>query len=363
MATQQDQDDKLLEALVAEIERRLGYREFAPFLAQHGLGKAQGWDKFLGKLKDAGPDLKRQALIALKDLHSALVVAGTKDVFIFELSDEDVEALAAEVEDVEPSESPYSRCFPFSLDQAALAQQSRDHVLAERIIYESGDVSFVLAAKRTFEERDKYSLDEVNQAVRDAFVGFDEFIAVKRSNYQIFDVVTIRPHLRRLEVLIDEPDRAFGTEDSNARCQMVLGRLSTLIPSLGPIYERDTPIDLAPCIGSMYHRRTEGRVTRLSFRSPSGSVNKGLVPTQTDLRTDDFHEYGVQGVGQIAPYDVTIAWDNLAGERGTVAGRIGMPLSGLSGEGHFVRSARLTDARSDGQVVAVLNKFVSYSTG
>lgn len=324
-----DSDSVRIDRLISELRRRrIGYREMlAPYLAENDLGKAQGWEKLTAKLMEADSDLKTKALAALERLHVGLVVAGTKDVFVFELSDADIAQLGGEVLGVVPPPSPYRDFFPFMADATTLASMNRDHVLIERHVHDSGDVSFVLGAKRTFEEREVYELSDVTAAVRDAFAGFDEFIAVRRTDYQVFDVVTIRPRLRRLEVLIDDPDRAHSMETPDTRCQTVLGRMAASLPTLAPIYESDSPIDLAPCIGAMYGNRREGRVVRLSFRSPSGSVNKGLVPTQTDLRTDDFHEHGVHGVGTITPYDITVAWDQLEEHSGTVQMQIGMPLS------------------------------------
>jgi hypothetical protein len=354
-----------IERLIAELRRRrIGYREMlAPYLVENDLGKAQGWDKLIAKLTDADAETKARALTVLERLHVGLVVAGTKDLFVFELSDSDIEQLGNEVVGVVPPASRYRDFFPFMADATTLAAMDRNHVLIDRHVHDNGDVSFILGAKRTYEEREVYELSEVTAAVRDAFVGFDEFIAVRRTDYQVFDVLTIRPNLRRLEVLIDDPDRAHSTETTDTRCQTVLGRMAASLPTLAPIYETDTPIDLAPCIGAMYNNAREGRVVRLSFRSPSGSVNKGLVPTQTDLRTDEFHEHGVHGVGTITPYDITVAWDQLEARSGTVQVQISMPLSGLSGEGHRVRKARISDARTDSQLVSLVNKLVSYSSG
>ena len=81
-----------------------------------------------------------------------------------------------------------------------------------------------------------------------------------------------------------------------------------------------------------------------------------------DLRTEKFHAAGVVAVGAITPFDVTISWDSLLNVKGKVDAQVGMPMSSLSIAEPYVRTARITGARSDAAIVAVVNKLVSHST-
>jgi hypothetical protein len=181
-------------------------------------------------------------------------------------------------------------------------------------------------------------------------------------DFQVFDVLTVRPKLGRIEILIDYPDRIRPPESTDARCLGLLGRTMDLAPRLKAVYEANKPLNLLACINNLYQAKTEGRVTRLLFRSPTGSVKKESMTSTKDLRTETFHAAGVAAVGTITPYDVMVTWDNLINVKGTVAVRVGTTIAGLSSEETYVKTARITGARSDAAVIAVVNKLVSYST-
>jgi hypothetical protein len=282
-------------------------------------------------------------------------------VFIFELDEDATAAIAATLADLTPANSAYSEAYPFAISETALRGLDAEHQLVRKEIHSSGDVSLVLCAKRRTEERLTYSMDEVTLAVREAFDGFEEFVAVKRSDYQVFDVLNFRPRLRRLEVLIDQPAKLRSPETPEARCISVLGRVATLSSHLAALYEANSPMNLIRCISGMYHAASEGRVSHLSFRAPTGSNNKAAVASQ-DLRLEDFHKYGVRAVGDVQPYDVTIAWDTVATSIGAVSVQVGTIASSLSADDASVRHARISGARSDAAIVFAVNKLVSYST-
>lgn len=354
---------KKLEKLLSILFDRYPFRELRAVLAAHQVeaptSKAKLFEKF-GQL--GGSEAERVGGI-LGDLCADLAVAGTKDVFIFDLAEDDAASIAASFSGLVSPENAYSAMFPLPLSESDLKGQTTDHEFVRKIVYPSGDVSLVLCAKRSQEERVSYEYSQVTDAVKEAFSDFDQFIAVRRIDYQVFDIVTVRKSLRRLEVLIDQPSRIRAPTTSRSRCNVVLGRLSTLVADIQVIYESHSPLNLSPCISALYHAPHEGRVSQMSFRAPTGSVNKGSpVPTQ-DLRSEKFHAGGFEAVGDVTPYDVTISWDNLVRSQGEVSLQVGMPMRALSASGGLVDHARIIDARSDAAVVAVVNKLVSYSTG
>jgi hypothetical protein len=330
-------------------------------LSEEKIGKAAGWDKLLEKLNSADEELAARAETSLKSLHTGFVIAGTKDAFVYELEESTLSSIVQGFVNINVSDGNFSGCYPLVLSATELAKLTTDHELAHKEIHSSGDISLVFCAKRSEEDRVTYKYSEVTQAVQTAFKGFEEFIAVKRTSYQIFDVITLRPKLRRIEVLIDHPAKIRGTEISELRCLAILGRLAILIPALQKIYDANLPLNLVHCISGLYHANSEGRVSNLSFRTPNGSVNKGALPSQ-DLRADPFHKSGVTAVGDVTPYDVTISWDKLITAKGSVSVQIGMPISGLSSDDCYVKNARIIGARTDAAVVSAINKLVSYST-
>jgi len=353
---------KKFEKLLSFLVDRYPFRELRALLLEHQVEAATSKAKLFEKFTELTGAAADHANEVLSMLCADLVVAGTKDVFVFDLDQEETERIAASLARIEPSASAYSPAYPLPLSESELKSRTTDHELVRKIVYPSGDIALVLCAKRSQEERVVYEYSQVTEAVKAAFEDFDEFIAVRRVDYQIFDTVTLRKSLRRLEVLIDQPSRIRMPTTSGSRCTVVLGRLSTLVDGIAPLYEANSPLNLSACVSALYHASTEGRVSQMSFRAPTGSVNRGSVAAQ-DLRKEKFHAGGFAAVGDVTPYDVTISWDNLVGSHGEVSLQVGMPMRALSATGGVVDHARIIDARSDAAIIAVVNKLVSYSTG
>lgn len=352
------------DSLIENVRARLSYRDVQAMLKEHGLTGYAGWKPLLERLCNVDVNqAKKFASIFYKALCDS-VLAGTKDIYIFSLDDDsELVELVKQFEAIGSPNGIYASKFPEALSSAELSKVSVDHELAQVIQRDNGDISLLLCAKRTAEERTRYGLSEVNEAVRLSFDGFDEFIAIRRTDYQVFDVLNIRPKLRRVEVLIDQPDKIHSPETSEERCLTVLGRVMTLIPGLRHYYESNAPLNLASCINGMYQASNEGRVSRLSFRSPTDSLKKETMTSAQDLRTEAFHTAGVKAVGTITPYELSIVWDSITA--GVLKGaelQVGMTVAMLSQQGAQVRSARVSKARSDEAIVAIVNKLVSYSS-
>ena len=352
--------------LLACVKARWTYRDLSAILKSEDIAptKGYGWDALHDHFNGADAALAAKATKVLSDLIGDLALAGTKDVHIFELSASSVQGIAAAMAAiVPPSQGVYKLAYPMPLREAALKVMSTDHELSATVHRPNGDVSLVLCARRTAEERNRYQFSQVTAAVKQAFSDVDEIITIKKTDYQVFDVLTVRPRLERIEVLVDQPELLRGKETSEMRCLSILGRAQTLVPGLAPLYETNSPLNLYPCINAIYRTATEGRVAKMSFRSPTDSKKREEMTSEKDLRSEPFHAAGVQKVGDITPYDITVIWDflsqNISGGSGV---QIGMPITGLSSETQNVRHARILNARSDTSLVAIVNKLVSYST-
>lgn len=350
------------EKLLNNLKERFQFRDLAKILKEEDIGSAAGWGKLLEKLCEFDSTAADRAEVVLNNLNSGLVLAGTKDAFIIPLDEDQVQTMLCELTSIVVTEGNFSDSYPFSLEKTSLKPLTSEHELVRKEIHASGDISLILCAKRSEEDRLTFQYNQVTEAVQEAFLDFDEFVAIRRTDYQVFDVLTLRVALRRIEILIDQPTKIKQPETNEKRCLAILGRMSLMSAVIAHIYEANSPLNLAPCISGMYHATTEGRVSQLSFRTPTGSVNRGAVALQ-DLRTEVFHKNGVDAVGSITPYDVTISWDLLVNAKGSVSAQIGMPLSNLSSEACYVRHARIIGARADAAVVSVINKLVSYSSG
>lgn len=348
--------------LLADLRHKYSLPDLRSILKDEELGTAPGWDQLATRLDGGDSVLQAKAEKVLRGLHGDLILAGTKDAHIFELPKGVGHQLVSEIGGITPSSPNFGALYPFSVSETVLHGLSSEYELVTKISHQSGDVSLVFCAKRTYEDRVHYEANQVTAAVQVAFAGFDKFIAIRSIDFQVFDVLTVRPKLDRIEVLIDYPDRIQKPETSDDRCLALLGRAASSAPSLQPIYEQNKPMNLFPCINNLYQAKTEGRVSRLYLRSPTDSIKKESMTAAKDLRTEKFHAAGVVAVGAITPFDVTISWDSLFNVKGKVDAQVGTPITGLSIAEPYVRKARIAGARSDAAIVAVVNKLVSYST-
>lgn len=357
-----DPQDFRIKKLLEEIRQKYSLSELRAILKAEDLGPAPGWEKLTERFLEADGELKSRAEVLLKGLHGDLILAGTKDLQVFELTDDQGALIAAAFAAVHPASPSFGASYPLSVSETALRGLTFDHELTAKIEHTSGDVSLVFCARRTMEEQDRYQTNEVAAAVRAAFEGYEEFIAIRRMEYQIFDVVTVRRALNRIEVLVDYPDRLRSSETIDQRVLALLGRLAWSVPDLTATYETNLPMNLFACINNLLQATREGRVSKLSFRSPTDSVKKEAMTAIKDLRVEVFHKAGVEAVGAITPFDVTVVWESLVNAKGPAGVRVGAPISVLSAGEPFVRTARILGARSDSAVLAVVNKLVAYST-
>lgn len=348
--------------LLSEIRQKFSWTEFRAVIKSEDLGTATGWDLLAQRLADADSVHKARAESFLKELHGDLILGGTKDVQIFEFLPEDGPAIISAMESLKPSSLSYTSAYPLGLPESALRDLPTDHEFTAKIVHQNGDISLVFCAKRTVDEQLRYKASEVTAAVRAAFAGYEEFIALRRMDYQIYDVLTVRAKLHRIEVLVDHPDRIRLPETTDSRVLGLLGRLSTLVPLTEYIYENYRPKNLLACINNLLEAKSEGRVSKLNFRSPTDSVKKEAMTASKDLRVELYHAAGVDAVGSITPFDITVVWDRLFNVKGSVAVRVGGGVSVLNASEAYINTARISGARSDAAILAVVNKLVSYST-
>lgn len=347
-------------SLIEAIRDRIPFRDLkAVFAARESATTAGGWAALTAEI-EGSTDKGATLLRLIQELHAEITLAGSKEVYVFDLDDAAVAEISAALAAATP-QGEYANGYPMPLPESRLANMNSEHQLAAKFVRDNGDVSLVFCAKRLIQDRTEYSLDQVTSAVREAFSGYNRFIAISTREFQVYDVISIRPQLKRLEILIDQPDKTLEKEEIENRVLAVLGLLAPSCPSLMAIYEGNSPINLFNCISGIYNTKTEGRINKLAFRAPSKSMKKESVTSSEDLRKEEYHEAGVGKVGHITPYDITVSWENLNGS-GPVSLRVFAPISALSGVGAFVRSARLVAAQNERAVVSAVNKLVSYST-
>ena len=188
--------------ILTDLRHKYNLADLRAILKDEDLGSAAGWDQLAARLDSADAVLQTRAEKVLIGLHGDLVLAGTKDVHIFELPGGQIEKILAEIAQVEPSSANFEATYPFSLSETLLRGLTNEYEFVAKVYHPSGDASLVFCAKRTYEDRVVYEADQVTAAVREAFAGFDKFIAIRRVDFQVFDILTVRAKLDRIEVLV-----------------------------------------------------------------------------------------------------------------------------------------------------------------
>lgn len=350
-----------IKSLLFALEDKIQFRDVADVLKEKKLGSAIGWKQLFVKIDGSTNDIAATYALTLEKLYNDLVLSGTKEVHVFSLDEPETSQIVNAFAQITVSLNPFTESYPLPISATELSRQSRDLRLTHKVAHPNGDVSLVFCSVRSEIDKTEYRMNEVADAVKQAFVGYESFLAIKRREYQIFDVVTIRKSLRRIEVLIDHPDRLRDKETGEDRCLALLAAVSGSSTKLMQLYETNMPDNLFPCISSLYQKFGEGLVRSLSFRAPSKSLKKESVASKDDLRKEPFHEAGIKAVGTITVYDITVHWEKFFNVVGSASVRIHIPIGGLSTKGSYVRSAKIMEAQNDGAVTAVVNKLMSYS--
>ncbi|WP_339091640.1 hypothetical protein [Variovorax paradoxus] len=348
--------------MLLALEHKINFHELREVLKRNDLATAVGWKQLIEKIESGTMDSANAFHAVLLKVHNDLVLAGSKDAQVFVLTPEDCEQIAIFFSSIEPVASAFRAAFPLAANSTQLRASGPELLLTHKVTHQNGDISLIFCACRTEIDREHFSLGQVTEAVRNSFQGYEEFIAIKKNEYQIFDVITIRKSLNRLEILVDHPEKIREPETVEDRGLALFAALHGQSPAIDALYNQNTPVNLFPCINSLYSNFREGRVQRLSFRAPSKSLKRETVSSDDDLRKEPFHEAGIKAVGTITPYDVTIVWDSFINASSGASVRIQAPVGSLSVEGSFVRSARISSAKDDAAIVSVINKLVSYST-
>jgi hypothetical protein len=351
-----------VQSLLFALEDKMQFRDVTDVLKEKKLPSAIGWKQLIAKIDGGTAEVVAAYANTLAKIYGDLVLSGTKEVHVFSLDEFEARQIASAFAQIKAVSGPYTASYPLPVSPTELAKQSRELKLTSKVTHPNGDVSLIFCSVRSEMDKTEYRMNEVADAVKQAFAGYDSFFAMRRREFQIFDVLTIRPSLRRMEVLIDHPDRMRDKETGEDRCLALLAAVSGESPKLKQLYETNTPENLFPCISALYQKFGEGLVRSLSFRALSKSLKKESVVSKDDLRKEPFHEAGIRAVGTITVYDITVVWEKFFGVEGSAAVRIHIPIGGLSTTGSYVRSAKIVEAKNDGAVVAVINKLVSYST-
>jgi len=258
--------------------------------------------------------------------------------------------------------SAFSPTYPVPLDLSALLQAPIDLTLCEVRNTPGGDVQLVFCSRRDVEERltvDKTSTPAVMSAFSQALGGYDRFVAYKYTHVQVFDVVTIRPKLERIEISLDIAQRGYFF-DSSIHAMKLTNAVSLLVPDL--VFEGQSPRNLFSAIEGIYSapKTTDVNIIDIGFRTASGAVNRGKMPTvHEDIREERFHKAGAVADKQVTPNGVIGAWTFMH-PRGGAKIKLWVPVSQAASSNPVLDSMEVRDAKADSDVLQAVNKVVKY---
>lgn len=127
--------------------------------------------------------------------------------------------------------------------------------------------------------------------------------------FQAYDVIVVfdnldLPVVVRLDTGNTNVDK--GTDFARERLQK---SVSSRISRLGLDAMLSGPRDLFAAVERLYDSGGEGRVVDLWFYTSTTAQRKTSMK-QGDIRTEEFHEAGVERVGDIEPYRIGVRWEH-----------------------------------------------------
>jgi hypothetical protein len=350
--------------LVESLKVRYPWPEMRTVLTASGVKPGAGWPDVIGRgTTDAA--FAGAVRPTVENLLAEVVVAGKRYVQLYDLDAGTIADILLRIAGNGAPVSPFSATYPLPLTDQALAAAPTDFTLCEIRFLASGDLQLVFCSRRALEERlevDLASTPQVFAALGQAFAGYDRWMGFKEIQFQVYDVLTFRAKLERLELSLDLAQRhSFG--DPSVEALRLMGAATTLIPELQATYESQSPTNLFPAIGEIYGARNAAdvAVTAVGFRTPSGAVSRMKMPTRTeDVRQETFFKGGAEAVKQkVNPYGIEATW-SLAFPAGTVNTRLWVAVSTAAGTDPRLNGFEVSGATRDDQLVQAINKVVKH---
>lgn len=288
---------------IASMSKRMPWNVGSLTLYSLGLPRGRGWEKTL----EAYDNPSKRVMQSQHAVEEALVehlLVGEKMVRIYNCGTNDLVVLRRKLATLTPPNSPAGNVFPELLEDNALSEAD-DQPCLIFVHVMPGGVAALYSSVRTKPERQELSLDLLDRLEGSTEPDVESVYAVVSVPYQAFDVVYVPHNGSCIEVRMDFPD---GTPQELIS-QSILKVESAFSADVELNIFADS-LNLFPLIDSMYQDESEGVVVELHFNTSAGSTHTGKTRrTFANLRTDPYHNAGVQGLdAPIEPYSLTIRW-------------------------------------------------------
>ena len=419
MSTRGESTSKLasaaIENVISSLKIRCSWPTMKALLATKLLKPGAGYPDLIGRANKGDAESSTISLLARKTYFDVMA-AGSRFIQLYEVDKLLGLALVAKLDRAVVPTSDFLKSYPLPLDLVDLASAPIESTLCEIRKIAVDSYQLILCSKRVVEERlviDSTSTPQVMTAISAAVAsanpiggaatpmgGYDRFVGYKVIPVQVFDVITLRPNLNRLEVSLDLAHRGLGIDGAIAAQKLLLA-VSAMIPEMQSISEGQ-PDNLFDAIAGIYSAKktTDVNVIDIGIRTPSGAVTRGRMPTlDEDIRYEDYHKAGAEAVAnkatavaqvvpvgsaqsepafpeaapqveaalasqigsktRVNPHGVVAAW-TFAVPKGKATVKLWTTLAQAASSAPILYGMEVSDALADSDVLQAVNKVVKY---
>lgn len=351
------------ENVIGALQERCSWLLVKDLLVANGLKPGLGWADLVARgEKGDAEGAKISGLVRM--FFWEYVVAGKRYVQIYDLPKDVWPSIQTQLLGAKIHHSAFTSSYPLALSASELAAAPTDQTLCEIRTLNGDDVQLIFCSSRSFEESfliERNTSPAVMAAVDLAIKGYDRLVAYKQQWIQAFDVVTFRPSLDRVEIALDLNSRG-ASFDGGSLSLKLLAAAKQAISAIAPIYTGQLPMNIFPAIGEIYKSRgsSELNIIDANFRTPSGAINRGKMPSMEDLREEPFHKSGAEAVKkEIRVGGIVVAW-TFKYPPGKAKTKLWTRISVAAGQDPMLVDMELSDASRDSDVAQACTKIVKY---
>lgn len=291
----------LMKTILSSMRDRMPWSIASAIIKSVGLSPSQGWEKTIERLKVEEFDGFKGKLLDAIEEHN---LCGEKLTKIYEIGADKRLVLQDHILGLEPKkEGQFQTAYPLTVPAAEINNVTGDPELVAIIKNDDG-VGAIYSSAIFITKREKIDLSEYSAGLEELRKQYDEFIGLKNSVVQLFNVVWVPHDGANIEIRTDLPD-GMPMDVAHA----VQSRLRRVVNDFGKVTISD-PIDLFPLLEKIYGAPEEGVVVELGFSTTSASVkHEKMRKNGLDLRTEPYHIAGKVGLGTpIEPFRLSVVW-------------------------------------------------------
>jgi hypothetical protein len=294
--------------LILDLRKVTKWGHMHSFAKSNGLPNARTWDPFTEKLEEECQLVKRckEVRDLLQSFYLDQLIGGNRVLQILNVSDGEKATLHKRVSSIVVPKTPGSDAYPHLVDEKNIAELPAQPTLVGKRQLADGSVALSFMSVRFIEERKKYRPDEVTEAVRKAFSGYDHFIAIKHTYKQCADAIIVPADAQRVELRLDLPT-VTNMEYAAICAVQVLEQFHNLFPSAGGASVLAGRINFFPAIDRIYRKRGLGQVVELGFETSTNSVKvEKMRDRDSDLRDELYHKTGKAAIKSLVPFKLAV---------------------------------------------------------